>query len=124
MPDLSAPDDKRRHLRLPIQSTVFIELVSPGVGNASAGRVVTCKTLDVSRGGLRVSLAQELIVGAILQIGGDLPDNRETLYLAGEVRWCEQAEGSEALWFAGFQLLNADTSDIDSWIALLAGMDS
>lgn len=124
MPDLSAPDEKRRHLRLPLESTVFIELVSPGVGSASSGKVAICKTLDVSRGGLRVSLEQELTVGAILQIGVDLPDNRETLYLAGEVRWCEQVEGPRPLWFAGFKLMNADDSDIDSWVELLAGMDS
>ena len=91
MHDLSAPDEKRRHLRLPLESTVFIELVSPGVGSASPGKVAVCKTLDVSRGGLRVSLEQELTIGAILQIGVDLPDYRETLYLAGEVRWCAGA---------------------------------
>ena len=124
MPDLSAPDEKRRHLRLPLESTVFIELVSPGVGSASSGKVAVCKTLDGSRGGLRASLEQELTIGAILQIGVDLPDYRETLYLAGEVRWCEQAKGAEAPWLAGFKLMNADDSDIDSWVGLLAGMES
>ena len=117
------PEDQRRHLRLPVESRVFIELVSAGVGSATAGKVAVCKTLDVSRGGLRVSLEQELVVGAILQIGVELPQREDTLYLAGEVRWCLANPAPESGWSAGFALLNAGDSDIDSWISLLTGME-
>ena len=117
------PEEQRKHLRLPVESTVFIELVSPGIGKLNSGKVATCKTLDVSQGGLRVSLGHELRAGAILQIGVELPDSNETLYLAGEVRWCLQNHEEENVWTAGFALLNADDSDIDSWIALLTGME-
>ena len=118
------PEDKRRHLRLPVESTVFIELVSPQVGSDDAGKVARCKTLDVSRGGLGVSLEHELVVGAILQIGVELPERQDTLYLAGEVRWCRPNPGPQKSWSAGFALLNADDSDIDSWVSLLMEMDS
>lgn len=118
------PEEKRQHLRLPVQSTVFIELVSRQVGTDESGKVAQCKTLDVSRGGLRVSLEYELVVGAILQIGVELPDSDDTLYLAGEVRWCRQDPGPELSWSAGFALLNANGSDIDSWVSLLTEMDS
>jgi hypothetical protein len=118
------PEDQRRHLRLPVESTVFIELVSPGIGGVNSGKVAICKTLDVSRGGLCVSLEHELVVGAILQVGIELPDAQDTLYLAGEVRWCLENHAPESGWSAGFALLNAGHSDIDSWVALLAGMDS
>ncbi len=116
-------EEQRRHLRLPVESTVFIELVSPGVGRATSGSVAVCKTLDVSRGGLRVSLEYELVVGAILQIGVELPQRQETLYLAGEVRWCLANQAPETGWSAGFALLNAGDSDIDSWISLLVDME-
>jgi hypothetical protein len=118
------PEDQRKHLRLPVQSTVFIELVSAGIGSADSGKVAACKTLDVSRGGLRVSLEYELVVGAILQIGVELPDSQDTLYLTGEVRWCLQNQEEENSWSAGFVLLNAGDSDIDRWTALLAGMEN
>jgi hypothetical protein len=118
------PQEQRRHLRLPVESTVFIELVSPGVGKVDSGKIAICKTLDVSRGGLRVSLEHELVVGAILQIGIELPHAQDTLYLAGEVRWCLANAGPETGWSAGFALLNAGGSDIDRWVALLAGMES
>lgn len=118
------PEDQRKHLRLPVESTVFIELVSPGIGSADSGEVAICKTLDVSRGGLRVSLERELVVGSILQIGVELPDAADTLYLTGEVRWCLQNQEEENSWYAGFSLLNAGDSDIDRWVDLLAGMEN
>jgi hypothetical protein len=116
-------DDQRRHQRLPVDSRVFIELVAPGLGSPQSGQVATCRTLDVSKGGLRVSLDRELPEGAILQIGVELPQSSETLYLAGEVRWCHRDQESERHWTAGFALLNADQSDIDRWVALLAAME-
>jgi hypothetical protein len=118
------PEDQREHLRLPVESTVFIELVSSGIGNADTGKVAICKTLDVSRGGLRVGLEHELVVGAILQIGVELPDSQDTLYLTGEVRWCLQNHEEENSWCAGFALMNAGDSDIDRWNALLTGMEN
>jgi len=117
-------DEKRKHLRLPVESTIFIELVSPRVGSAESGTVAKCKTLDVSRGGLRVTLGHELTVGAILQIGVHLPQSDDTLYLAGEVRWCRPSEEQAQHWSAGFKLINAGGSDFDSWVALLSEMDS
>ena len=116
--------EQRKHLRLPIASTTFIELLSPRMGKAESGKMVTCKTVDVSRGGLRVMLAEKLTVGAILQIGIDLPDAADTLYLAGEVRWCRKGKNKQHPWRAGFQILNAEDSDIEAWIALISTLDS
>jgi len=86
--------------------------------------MVTCKTVNVSRGGLQVILAEEVTVGAILQIGVDLPGADGTLYLAGEVRWCLPSNDEQSPWMAGFQILNADDSDISRWVELIASMDS
>jgi hypothetical protein len=117
------PEDKRQHLRLPAASKVFIELVATPAGSSEPGTVALCNTLDISRGGLRLSLDQELTVGAILQIGVQLSDADDVLYLAGEVRWCRPLQESQHGWCAGFKLMNAGDSDIDSWIALLSNMD-
>lgn len=117
-------EQRRKHLRLPIESTTFIELLSPRLGNSDSGRMVTCKTANVSRGGLQVTLAEELTVGSILQIGVDLPGAESTLYLAGEVRWCLPSNEEQNPWMAGFQILNADDSDIERWVALITSMES
>ena len=80
--------EKRKHLRLPVTSATFVELESPALKEDSQGTVIKCKTLNVSRGGLLVILDREVPVSAILQIGVDLSDDEETLYLKAEVRWC------------------------------------
>jgi hypothetical protein len=117
------PEDKRQHLRLPVASKVFIELVATPAGSLEPCTVALCNTLDISRGGLRVGLDQELTVGAILQIGVQLSDVDDTLYLAGEVRWCRPLQAPQHGWSAGFKLMNAGDSDIDNWITLLSNMD-
>ena len=117
------PEQRRKHLRLPVESTTFIELLSPRLGQAESGVMITCTSLNVSRGGLQVILEQELTVGAILQIGIDLPDTQDTLYLAGEVRWCLPRREAQYSWMAGFQILNAQNTDIERWVALIAAME-
>ena len=105
-------EQRRKHLRLPVESTTFIELMSPRAGDPEPGRLVTCKSLNVSRGGVQVSLGEQLTIGAILQIAIDLPESGDTLYLAGEVRWCLSNKNEHHPWIAGFQILNANNSDI------------
>ena len=115
--------EQRRHLRLPVESRTFIETVSPLVGKSGTGHLVTCKTMNISRGGLQVALTEEVTVGAILQIGVDLPD-AQPLYLAGEVRWCmHNDQDKDYPWSAGFKLLNAYNSDIARWERLIKSME-
>jgi len=85
--------------------------------------MIKCKTMNVSRGGLQVVLQEDLGVGTILQIGVDLPGTEDTLYLAGEVRWCLPSNDAQNPWLAGFQVLNADDSDIELWAALIVSME-
>lgn len=118
------PEQRRKHLRLDIESTTFIELLSPRLGEAESGRMIKCKSLNISRGGMQVMLAEELAVGDILQIGIDLPGAKDTLYLAAEVRWCLPSKNEQNPWMAGFQILDANGSDIERWVALIVAMES
>ncbi len=117
---------KRKHLRLPLTSNTFIELESSGIDTGDNGKVIGCKTVNVSRAGMLVNLSQPLSVGAILQIGIDIAGQPKTLYLAGEVRWClrnkNTTEDSEK-WQAGFQILNASGTDIDRWNELISKIE-
>ncbi len=115
--------DKRQFLRLPLETRTFIELVSPAAGETDTGRMVTCQTMNISRGGLQVTLGEEVTVGAILQIGVELPGASAPLYLAGEVRWCRPNEDDPELpWSIGFKLLNSEDSDMDRWVELLTSL--
>ena len=120
------PEEKRQHVRFPVENNVFIELVAPEFGSSESGVIARCKSVEVSRDGLRVTLEQELAVGAILQIGLELPADAGTLFLVGEVTWSEPIPGlgTEPDWAAGFTLFNADESDIENWVSLIATMES
>ncbi len=115
--------EKRRFFRLPIESRVFIELESPAPGSLGPGRVARCETLEVSRNGLRVRLGESVTVGAILQIGVELPGKDEPFYLVGQVRWRMQDKDRSGCWIAGFEVLNALGSDVEQWEAALQVMD-
>jgi hypothetical protein len=116
----------RKHPRFRVENTVFVELASPEFGSRETGTISRCKSIDVSRGGLRLQLRQALRIGAILQLGVELPAAADTLYLVGDVRWCQPipTSGAEPGWVAGLCLLNADDSDLPSWGALLTDMEN
>lgn len=113
----------RQNTRLPILSVAFIELESPAMGETDSGTLATCKSLNLSQGGLMVELEEEISVGLLLQIGVDLPNADDPLYLVGEVRWCRPVNDAEGPWLAGFQLMNAVNSDISHWRDLVEQLE-
>ncbi len=119
------PRDMRKHPRFRVENTVFVELASPEFGSNESSTIARCKGVDVSRGGLGVRLEQALAVGATLQVGVELPAGAGTLFLVGDVRWCQPipTSGAEAGWSAGLCLLNADDSDLAGWVALTTTME-
>ncbi len=117
-------DDKRRYLRLPAQSTVFIESVSAGLSQLESSTVVICETLDVSRRGLRVNLDHPLTEAAVLHLGINLPGLSQALYLACEVVWCQPLATRSGTWQAGLKLIDAAQSDIDHWQLLLVAVEA
>jgi len=86
--------------------------------------MIMCKSLNVSRGGLQVILEEELTVGTILQIGVELPGEKDKLHLAATVRWCLPSMNEQNPWMARFQILNANDSDIERWVTLILAMES
>lgn len=116
-------NDSRRFVRLPLETRVFIELESPPPGSIGPGKVARCETLEVSKNGLRLRLRESVTVGAILQIGVELPGKEEPFYLVGQARWRMQDKTQAENWIAGFEILNAHGSDVDQWEAALEVMD-
>ena len=115
--------ENRKHHRLPVASMTFVELESPDPEATDPGKLVTCKSLNVSQSGLQVVLEEEMTVGALLQLGVELPNAEDPLYLVGEVRWCRPSEDQDNTWLAGFQLMNAVNSDIKHWVELVARLE-
>ena len=118
-----SPNDKRHSMRLPVESRVFIEIESPPPGSLGPGKVARCETLEVSPAGLRARISEAVSVGAILQIGVELPGKDEPFYLVGQVRWRMRDKDVPDAWVAGFEILNAQGSDVEHWVAALEVMD-
>jgi PilZ domain len=119
-------DLDRKHMRMPVQSRVFIELEAAAVGGNSDSSIAICETLDVSARGLQVSLGHELPEQAYLQIGIEPFINgeiSEPFFLAAQVRWCRADDSADQRWLAGLALLEAQHSDIDRWVDLISGME-
>ena len=120
---------KRRFFRLPVESRVFIEIEAPPPGSPGPGKVAHCETLEVSLGGIQARISDAVSVGAILQIGVELPGKDAPFYLVAQVRWCMQGKDRQKhkdkpeIWLAGFEILNALGSDIEQWEAALQVMD-
>ena len=117
-------EQKWKDLRLPIESTICIELMTSRPGQDKSASMIMCKSLNVSRGGLQVMLEEELTVGNILQVSVELPGEKDKLYLAAAVRWCLPSKNEQNPWMAGFQILNASDSDIERWVTLIVAMES
>ena len=114
---------KRRFFRLPLESRVFIELEAPPPGRRGPVKVARCDTEEVSLAGLRVRVIEAVTVGAILQVGVELPGKAEPFYLVGQVRWQRRDTEVDDAWVVGLEILNAHGSDIEQWQAALEVMD-
>jgi hypothetical protein len=119
------PANDREHIRLLMDTKVFVELTAPSPSSDGNGELVECGVIDVSYGGFRVSIPQEVTVGAILAICAELTAIDRPFYMAAEVMWCRQREDedgeedAERGWLAGFKLLSSSDTDVNAWRELL-----
>ena len=115
--------EQRQHQRSSFEGKIFIERMSSDAEGRSSADVIVCKTVDISRSGIRAGIDRELPMGAILQVGIELAGEDNTLYLVGEVRWSIPSADDDKFWLVGFKLLDAQDSDIETWQEHLAELD-
>lgn len=111
--------DKRQDKRLLCEDVIFIEVASAGLDNNAPSAIAICNTLDVSANGLQVSMDRPLIVGSIHQIGVQLAELGQRLYLTGQVKWCRTEDGVDG-YILGLELFEAEETDIQAWKELIA----
>ncbi|NVJ51361.1 MAG: PilZ domain-containing protein [Gammaproteobacteria bacterium] len=103
----------RGESRVERQETVFIEVLASSA-NEDNGLVVKCSTADISPGGLKVTSNYPIDVGAFLELLIDFDQESLKYLLTGEVKWCRQID-SVPTYHCGFELLEAEHSDIKLW---------
>lgn len=115
--------ENRRHMRLPIETRMFIELEAPGLSGKTASNMLACTAEQVSRGGFQAALDRELSPESIFQVVIESPQTSEPLHLWAEVVWCHPDPDKADSWRAGFKLINNQDSDIEQWISLLIELE-
>lgn len=110
---------EREHIRLQMDTQVFVELAAADPQQGKDAELLRCEVRDVSRGGLKARVEQELIEHSILSIAVFIPGVDEPFHLVGEVRWCLPDPDASGKWNAGFKVLSSKGSDIESWRELL-----
>jgi hypothetical protein len=103
----------RRENRIDREETVFIEVLSASPNERDA-LVVRCSTRDISRSGIKVTSNYPITVGVILELLVDFNSDSVKYLLTGEVKWCHQVS-SEPTYLCGFELIDAEHSDIQLW---------
>jgi hypothetical protein len=119
---MSSEKDLRQQPRLDERSTIFIETLAAIDESTQQESILICNSVEISANGVRVCVDDELETGAILQLGIELPELDQPLYVVGEVRWCKPAQGPDQGYYAGFKLLESQGTDYEIWFSLVEEM--
>jgi len=115
--DIKHPADERRfELRLAECATVFVERLAAAYDNSLPADIVGGHSIDVSASGLRARLDKPVRTGSILHLCAQFNDDRQPLYVVGEVKW-QIPEGS--CYCIGFELFDSEQTDIDGWRGMI-----
>lgn len=110
-------DDQERRIetRLQEEVTIFVEMMPQD--EQSQPTVIICNSIDLSANGLQVQLDDPVKIGTILRLCVDFHDNEDPIYLIGEVKWTTEKDAQH---FVGFELYDAENSNIIDWKHLIA----
>ena len=111
--------ERRSETRINEQTTIFIEVCSANFDNSSPAKVIICNSLDISANGIQVQMDEEVAIGTILRICAQSPNSDHDLYLVGETKWIKPEDDHFNI---GFELYEAEDTDIASWKELIATM--
>lgn len=109
-------DERRTETRLTDRATVFVERLAAEYDNSRPASIVICRSIDISANGIQVRMDQPVPVGAILRLCAQFHDNRQSLYLVGEVKWLREDRGQYCI---GFNLFESEQTDILAWKELI-----
>lgn len=115
------PGERRRHQRLPRDGKVVVQIVNSSQDSIPEGTVVKCEPKDVSASGLRIQLDRAVAEGCRLELWVAISGISPKFYLAGEVKWCREMEGSteaDIRHLLGVELSGEPAHDLTQWRAV------
>ena len=110
--------DRRKHERIEVVQAIFIEVVGKGSRSEADNPIIRCETVDVSVGGLKILVPEEIVTGSRLNLAVPMDDWKENLELVGEAMWCRLAEGKPGYW-VGLELKDSSREDMERWFKVV-----
>ena len=110
--------DRRQHERIEVAQAIFIEVVGRGSRKESDNPILRCETVDISVGGLKVFVPDEIAAGAKLNLAVPLDDWKDNLELEGQAKWSRPADGKAGYW-VGLELMDSSREDMERWFKVV-----
>lgn len=109
-------DDRRAHRRFETAESINLKIVFSSENPGLLGRNLDGSTLDVSAGGLRISLNHPIKIDSVLDVWVTLKEQKRKFFLTGNVRWCNESD-KPGIYLIGLILRErTDTvTDLRSW---------
>lgn len=111
-------DNNRQDYRIGKTETFIIEIKSSADSSDGDFELLVCDSVDLSSNGFRAVVDKELPLNAIYQIAVELK-GEEKLFLAGQVKWTGQREGSDD-YYIGIEILDSSGTDVRRWKLYIA----
>lgn len=112
--------NRRRHQRRLDQYKVFVQVLVCEADAELNHQTFLCRTQDVSRSGLQISLKQALPAGTLVDLWLDNPAIGKKCFLSGEVQW-SRPDGEQNDYRHGVKLHQPLFSDTEQWQRVFDG---
>lgn len=104
--------ENRKELRRACNDRLFMQVVQSETEDL-VGTTFSCRAVDASKNGLKVTCGQPIPLGCTLDLWVDDSSNPGKFFLSSEVRWVTRDEGDD--YHVGVELLEGAATDISAW---------
>ena len=110
--------DRRKDQRIEYTQAIYLEVVKRGSLREADNTVFRCETVDISAGGLRLWVPEDIEPGSTLHIAVPLQNWEENLELTGKAMWAKEVDGKEGYWL-GLELETSSRDDMEEWFKVV-----
>ena len=115
--------DRRKHERFNIARVIYVEVVAPGQRSEAENPILSCETVDVSIGGLRIWVPESIPQGSTLNLAVPMNDWKDNLELVAKAVWTRPCDSPSGFW-VGLELEDSNREDMESWFKVVHSLRS
>lgn len=108
-------EEKRRHKRARSNDRLFAQIVACADRPNLVGSTISCSTVDVSAGGMRIRSYEYIPKGSQLDLWVDINSRPGKFFLSSDVQWIAASNDSHYSYQMGVKLREGPATDIEEW---------